>query len=127
LWHTRNQYRIRQNSRFERDQEGAVRVLWRRMDGARLLVLTGELDRTDEAPIADLLRANESRAHQIALVDLSELGFADSTILTLIYDLIRDRPDGSWLGLIAPSVDLKRMLACSSSETWRAPASPRDS
>jgi anti-anti-sigma factor len=90
-----------------------VRVLWRKMDGARLIVLTGELDRNDEEPIAEVLQTDEARSHRIAFVDLSDLGFADSTILTLIYDLIRERPDGEWLGLIAPSAGLKRMLTLS--------------
>jgi anti-anti-sigma factor len=82
------------------------------MQGASLIVLAGELDRVDAAAVARALEAEKAApGRSVLLLDMSDLTFADSTILALIYDVVRELPKGGWVGLIGPSPGLTRVLS----------------
>ena len=90
-----------------------MRVAKQKMQGASLVVLTGELDRIEADQVARVLDAARPVApdHPILLLDMTNLTFADSTILALVYDAMQDLPQGSWVGLIGPSPSLTRVLS----------------
>jgi anti-anti-sigma factor len=89
-----------------------MQVARQKLQGASLIVLTGELDRVDAEGVARALEAEKpTPARAVLLLDMSDLTFADSTILALIYDVVRELPQGGWVGLIGPSRGLTRVLS----------------
>ena len=84
----------------------------REIAGRPGLVLVGELDRgTLDRPVMETLREDDARGlPEVQIVDLSQLRFADSSVIALIYELLRRQPELGWVGVIAPSRGIMRVL-----------------
>ncbi|MEW2286387.1 STAS domain-containing protein [Streptomyces sp. NPDC047841] len=96
-----------------RDHQHTLRVHVRRLSARRHLVtVAGALDLHTAAHLADALRPLVLTGGHSVLVDLSGVGFLDSTGLTCLIAVYRTaRGTGARLALIAPSERVRRMLA----------------
>ena len=92
--------------------EAGLKVSRRTIAGATALVLVGELDRATLEDALTLFTSGEGKTGGLArLVDLSRLEFADSSVIALVYELVRRQPENRWVGLISPSPGVMRVLS----------------
>ncbi|MEW2511242.1 STAS domain-containing protein [Streptomyces sp. NPDC046870] len=96
-----------------RDHQHTLQVRVRRLStGRQLVTVAGALDLHTASHLADVLQPLVLTGGQSVLVDLSGVGFLDSSGLTCLIAVYRTaRSTGARLALIAPSERVRRMLA----------------
>jgi anti-anti-sigma factor len=93
-------------------------------DGARRLILTGELDVATAPMLADRLR-NMSAEHSAVRVDLSKLQFMDNSGLHVLVRVVMDAQSNGWNLEIAPEIpyQIARLIDLTATRAFLWPAS----
>jgi anti-anti-sigma factor len=79
--------------------------------GACLLVLSGEIDRSNLDRLATALSDCLASSSAAVVMDLGNVTFIDGSGLGLIHDTLDILPEAGWLGVARPAADILRILA----------------